>query len=637
MNIFKKLLSVLLIIILMYWSFNYSNASNNNLSHKINSVMEKFYLKLDNVFSDTNKKILKLETINKKIEEIKNTKWNKISVKSRELLIIVEFNIKNKIEFYKNTLKKENINLSDLLWNLNDSNTRPIDTTTRPIDTTTQIPKNKTFISVRWNKIITSDNTVWVLRWFSFTPEYTNKWLYDNFLNKYMKVKNKRVLSNDIIVLTNKNTIHNLLYDISTINSYSSDLWIKNWITYWGGKENRLAKQIFLNGYQPWVTLDKNDPFIKNNIVNYSNMTKKRISYRIFRNSDDSEVLIYKDTYGIKSPIATSKQKTFISVKWNRIITSDTTTWYLKWYNVTPEYTNNWLYNNFLNKYMNISSNRVLANDIVVLTDKSSINQLVKKLDKLEISKNITNIGYDNWIAYSTWWETGYPKQIYLNNNSNGVGISSQDPFISNWIVKLSNMTNKSITYRIYKSNDNSELLIYKDTYSIESTQKPKNKTFISVKWNRIITSNTTTWYLKWYNVTPEYTNNWLYNNFINKYMNLSSNRVLSNDIVVLTDKNNINNLINEVENLNNNKNQNTNIGYNNWIAYTSWYENRDPRQIFLNNNSNGVGISSQDPFISNWIVKLSNMTKKRITYRIYKSNDNSELLIYKDTYSIHK
>lgn len=111
----KKILSIILFTFLLFWGFNYVNASNQS---EVTEIMNNFYTKLDKSFSDIDKKIEKLEIIISKIESIKGIKWNKLSNNSKELLTLLEWNINNKIKFYKKELdnQKEELNIYDLLW-----------------------------------------------------------------------------------------------------------------------------------------------------------------------------------------------------------------------------------------------------------------------------------------------------------------------------------------------------------------------------------------------------------------------------------------------------------------------------------------------------------------------------------------
>lgn len=94
----KKIISLLLFVFLIFWSFNYVNASNQS---KIKNIMNNFYSKLDKSILDIEKKINKLEIVVNKIDSIKKVKWNKLSDNSKDLLNLIELNINNKIKFYK--------------------------------------------------------------------------------------------------------------------------------------------------------------------------------------------------------------------------------------------------------------------------------------------------------------------------------------------------------------------------------------------------------------------------------------------------------------------------------------------------------------------------------------------------------
>lgn len=113
--IMRKILSMVLFVFLLFWGFNYVNASNQS---KVTKIMNNFYSKLDKSISNIEKKINKLEVVSNKIESIKKVKWNKLSNNSKELINLIESNINSKIIFYKKELEnqKEEIDISDLLW-----------------------------------------------------------------------------------------------------------------------------------------------------------------------------------------------------------------------------------------------------------------------------------------------------------------------------------------------------------------------------------------------------------------------------------------------------------------------------------------------------------------------------------------
>jgi hypothetical protein len=108
----KKLLSIMLSIFILLWSYSYTNAS-----YSIDYAMNNFYSKLDRSYSESEMKITKLEKINDKISSIKSKKWNKLSDKSKILINSIQSSINNKISKYKTELanQKEEISISDIL------------------------------------------------------------------------------------------------------------------------------------------------------------------------------------------------------------------------------------------------------------------------------------------------------------------------------------------------------------------------------------------------------------------------------------------------------------------------------------------------------------------------------------------
>lgn len=122
----KKLLTIILFFVLFIWNFNLTSASSNE--DKVNNIMNTFYLNLDKTNNDIEIKIKKLEKLYSKIDLLINTKRNKLSKQSQELVIIMQININNKINNYKKELEnqKEEINIIDLLNDNIDTNTNSI-------------------------------------------------------------------------------------------------------------------------------------------------------------------------------------------------------------------------------------------------------------------------------------------------------------------------------------------------------------------------------------------------------------------------------------------------------------------------------------------------------------------------------
>lgn len=434
----------------------------------IDKTMNKFYTKLDRSIPDINKKIEKLESIQKKINVIKRNRWNKLDNKSKTLIINLDNSLSNKIYFYKKELEnqKESIDLSDLLGDIdtdidydNDDNSND------------NFETNITFTGIKWNRIQTNLPHRTRLDSYHITPEYTNDGLYNNFIDKYLRTSNKRSLWEWVYVLTNQSEINNLLKDLNSVNStqYDRSLKEKNNVIYFYINNSIFSgtNHLNLNTNLEKVITEKNI-FIENSIVDLDKITQQAITYRIMVSPDRKELLVYKDKYDIRPVFPKEPSQTFTGIKWNRIITKLNSNVYLKEYNITPEYTRNWLYNNFIDSFVQKSEKRSLWEGVTILTDKNEIREFMSIIKDLDMNSNHPDrlVEKDNIYYYFYAWREK-SSSIYLNNNKYWVNISIYDPFIKNNIVDFSTMTSQRTTYRIIESPDKSELMIYKDTYSI--------------------------------------------------------------------------------------------------------------------------------------------------------------------------
>jgi FtsZ-binding cell division protein ZapB len=73
-------------------------------NEKINNFLNNFYLKLDKINPQIQKKIDKLKLIKAKIEYVRITKKNLLSDDTKNALKMIEKNLGNKINVYKNML-----------------------------------------------------------------------------------------------------------------------------------------------------------------------------------------------------------------------------------------------------------------------------------------------------------------------------------------------------------------------------------------------------------------------------------------------------------------------------------------------------------------------------------------------------
>ncbi len=160
----RKIFVSMCIFLLLFTSFNYTNATNDS---NISQALTVLYSKLDNTLPLIEDRINKLDWILKKINLIKSNKWSKLNNKSKDLLMTMEWLIKLKIIEYKNELETESINLNELLWiNYNNSNSNP-------------------FINLVSKTCPSTDNNYW---WHAFnTPIMANLEVYSKYFTETIK------------------------------------------------------------------------------------------------------------------------------------------------------------------------------------------------------------------------------------------------------------------------------------------------------------------------------------------------------------------------------------------------------------------------------------------------------------------
>ncbi len=111
----KKLLFVVFYIFLLFSIVNV-NAFNKS---KVLTVMDNFYSKLDTSLEIVEDRINKLDKINNKIKEIKETKWDKLSDNNKNVLNLVELSIEKRIIYYNSLLEDKS---TDFLFNILEEN-----------------------------------------------------------------------------------------------------------------------------------------------------------------------------------------------------------------------------------------------------------------------------------------------------------------------------------------------------------------------------------------------------------------------------------------------------------------------------------------------------------------------------------
>jgi len=88
----KKLLSIVLIVLISGFTNVYAIDSE-----KIDTLMNSFYSKLDANIFESDKKILKINSLIKKVQAIKEGKWDKLPSSTQELISHLEQELKNQL------------------------------------------------------------------------------------------------------------------------------------------------------------------------------------------------------------------------------------------------------------------------------------------------------------------------------------------------------------------------------------------------------------------------------------------------------------------------------------------------------------------------------------------------------------
>jgi len=259
----KKITKIVLILILIFTSFSITSAYKYDT---INNYLGKYYAKLDNNISDTQKKIDTLEKIKDKIDKVFKFKWDNLSIKNKQLLMLIKSSLVNKIRFYEKEL--EEIDISDLFWEIEEE-----------------------------RKIFYNN---WILKW-----TWTKKWYYTVISLERDVIDNTVSLSEENLILSKNeinlkdifkdNFLENGKYKvkISILNSYKNKVdylfwnininWIYNYSKIW---YKIIWDDILLN----WVSWDKNI------IFNYVVIWKSWGLWLSIINRDN----YYKDTLLIK-------------------------------------------------------------------------------------------------------------------------------------------------------------------------------------------------------------------------------------------------------------------------------------------------------------------------------------------------
>lgn len=113
---------------------------SSTIQNKVDTMLVWFYQKLDKSTQDNNKKIKKLQTIVKKIENIKSGKlWSRLKNNNKRLLLVLELKLNNRIKYY------QDLNIDKSPIHINNSIT-PV----APIESFTRFDAIKLLFEVYW-------------------------------------------------------------------------------------------------------------------------------------------------------------------------------------------------------------------------------------------------------------------------------------------------------------------------------------------------------------------------------------------------------------------------------------------------------------------------------------------------------
>lgn len=247
----------------------------------------------------------------------------------------------------KHTLNQKLLNLWEKLDDIDITELLKIDEKVIKNDTSSNNKKVTKMTEVSKSEVMFEkwENYSW-LKYFIFTPEYTNNGVNNNIFEKYYKENKKDWYE---YALINKNdTINEIL---NTMNLYDKDIKEKgntdsitkiNWV-YWKWYYHTDKKWFVHNNYDKWIInysneavkwdwwaiyktskeyVDKNKLFYLSanneisdklfNLTDFSQMEKQILSYYVVLNENNSQALIYKWYSDIKiTPVNTIETVTY--------------------------------------------------------------------------------------------------------------------------------------------------------------------------------------------------------------------------------------------------------------------------------------------------------------------------------------
>ncbi len=251
-----------------------------------------------------------------------------------------------------------------------------------------------------------------------------------------------------------------------------------------------------------------------------------------------------------------------------------------------------------------------------------------------------TNINAINWVCWSANW--GTYSAIPTTNLCNVWTVYNEN----NWI--LGELKWWAYIWTCYWINwGEPRLCLANITTSNNSTQI--NWTTLS-DWLRVLSFNKWSDY-KWftvYTITPEYTDNWVNNNFLHKlfisgkYDIWTYNDYGKWEFIIVKNSSEIKNILNTAENNTKTYDWPAIIKDNSWINYTlsdlsSMYNNIGRYQMNywsydMSTNKNlywdWLSISSDDYFITSWVVNSSNKSDTKIFYYLYINDDRTQMMV---------
>lgn len=331
----KKLVTLFILFVFTFINVNTWNAVDFKINTTISTQKQQAYIKqVDWLMKWFDKNLSNLS------EEKQKQTINNIISKLNILLLNKKISENNKflLSYLKHTLNERLLNLWEKLDDIDITEILKIDEKVIKNDTSSNNKKVTKMTEVSKSEVMFEkwENYSW-LKYFFYTPEYTNNGFNNNIFEKYFSQKKE----NYDYFLTNDSKVINEI--IAIMDSYKWNRILKiNWV-YWEWHYYTDRGWFVHNNYDKWIInysneavkwdwgaiyktskeyVDKNKLFYLSanneisdklfNLTDFSQMEKQILSYYVVLNENNSQALIYKWYSDIKiTPVNTIESVTY--------------------------------------------------------------------------------------------------------------------------------------------------------------------------------------------------------------------------------------------------------------------------------------------------------------------------------------